>query len=236
METATSACKRPLFRKAPERVPERDFGITGEVEPRQYEEMLRYCRDHGWMPVERVVRAAAQGLALEVGPGPGYLGLEWLQRTNGTRLVGYDISPDMLAIAVSKAKEYGLDRRAEYRLGDVRELPFADGSFDAVFSNDSFHEWAHPLDALGEINRVLKPGGVYHISDLRRDMSLALRVLIWIMCHPKTLRPGWLTSIDASYTRSELKAMLAQTSLAECQVEIDAMRFYIRGRKRGSGA
>lgn len=219
------------FGQARERIPERDYGITGDTEPRDYDEMLRYCRDHGWIPLARIVREIPQGYALECGPGPGYLGLEWLKRTDSTKLVGYDISPDMLAIARKNAKDYGLDGRVEYVKGDVQRLPFEDEFFDAVFSNDSFHEWAHPVDAFNEIRRVLKPGGIYHISDLRRDMSVLLKLLIWVMCHPKSTRPGWLTSIDASYTRADVVAMLSGTALQGWKVETNAMRFIISGRK-----
>lgn len=51
-----------------------------------------------------------QGLALEVGLGPGYLGLEWLKKTEGTRLKALEISPDMITIAERNAKEYGPSR------------------------------------------------------------------------------------------------------------------------------
>ena len=146
-------------------------------------------------------------------------------------MVGYDISDDMLRISRQNAKEYGLVERVEYQKGDVLNIPFADGYFDAVISNDSFHEWAHPLEALNEIYRVLKPGGKYYVSDLRRDMNLFLKGLIWVMCHPKTLRPGWLTSIDASYTLSELKIMLSKTKIQNWQVEQNSMRFFIKGNK-----
>ena len=77
----------------------------------------------------------------------------------------------MIAIAQRNAGEYGLADRVEYVKGDARNMPFEDAYFDAVFSNGSLHEWAHPEDILNEIARVLKPGGRYCISDLRRDMN-----------------------------------------------------------------
>ena len=223
------------FTVARKRIPEREFGITGDVEPRDYDEMLRYCRDHGWIPIDRIVKAIPRGHALECGPGPGYIGLEWLKRTASTQLVGYDISPDMLAIARENARKYGFDGRVQYVEGDVRRLPFADESFDAVFSNDSFHEWSHPVEAFNEIYRVLKPGGIYHVSDLRRDMSVLLKVLIWVICHPKSTRPTWLTSIDASYTCADINTMLARSVLEHWSVNTNAMRFFIVGHKPARG-
>jgi ubiquinone/menaquinone biosynthesis C-methylase UbiE len=220
-----------LFAKARERIPERNYGITGDLEPPAYDKMLRFVRDGGWMPTKHILHDISKGLVLEVGPGPGYLGLEWLKNTSQTRLIGYDISEDMLAIAKRNAENYGLMDRAKYKKGNVREMPFEDGYFDAVFSNDSVHEWADPIDAMNEITRVLKPGGKYFISDLRRDMNLFLKGLIWVMCRPKTMRPGWLTSIDASYTLSDIQVMLSKTKMTGWQVEQDVMRFYIRGGK-----
>jgi hypothetical protein len=80
MEQKTLAkTKAWLFAKARQRIPERDFGITGDIEPPAYDEMLRFVRDGGWMPIKEVLKEISRGSVLEVGPGPGYLGLEWLK-------------------------------------------------------------------------------------------------------------------------------------------------------------
>jgi len=224
--------KKWLLAKAKDRIPERDFGITGDLEPPAYDEMLRFVRDGGWMPTKHILKDIQHGSVLEVGPGPGYLGLEWLKATSGTCLVGYDISEDMLAIAGRNATEYSLASRVRYTRGDVRKMPFADSTFDAVFSNDSLHEWAYPEAALSEIWRVLKPGGRLHVSDLRRDMGIPLKVLIWVLCKPKSMRSGWITSIDASYTQREMRRMIGSSHIEDGVVDQDAMRFYVRARKR----
>jgi ubiquinone/menaquinone biosynthesis C-methylase UbiE len=110
-------------------------------------------------------------LALEIGPGPGYLGLEWLKKTEGTRLKGLEISPDMIAIAERNAAEYGLQDRVTYVKGDGQQMSFEDNTFDAVFTNGSLHEWSQPNEVFDEVYRVLKPTGRYLISDLRREMN-----------------------------------------------------------------
>ena len=56
--------------------------------------------------------------------GPGYLGLEWLKQTQGMRLKGLDISPDMIALAERNAREYGLPDRVEYVCGKGSTMPF----------------------------------------------------------------------------------------------------------------
>lgn len=225
------ADKRRIFETARERIPERDCGIVGDFEPPAYNEMQRYCRDRGWMPIKHILEFVQHGSVMEIGPGPGYLGLEWLKNTQDTRLTGCEISEDMLEISRRNSKEYGLENRAVYIKGDVHNIPVSDGSFDAIISNDSFHEWVDPVKALNESYRVLKPGGKLIISDLRRDMNPLLKGLIWVMCRPKALRPGWLTSIDASYTLTDLENILSKSDIRSWKVSLKAMRFFIRGSK-----
>jgi len=58
------------------RVIETDQGITGEFDTRAYDEMMRRMRDKGWLETDFIIESGiSRGLALEVGPGPGYLGL-----------------------------------------------------------------------------------------------------------------------------------------------------------------
>ena len=50
-------------------------------------------------------------------------------------------------------------------------MPFDDSSFDAVISNGSLHEWEDSKRVFNEIYRVLRQGGRYCITDLRRDVG-----------------------------------------------------------------
>jgi len=212
------------------RIPETDHGIVGEVTVAQYDLMQRTLRDRGWIETGALLASGiTAGHALEIGHGPGYLGLEWLRRTQGTRLTGFDISPDMHALVRKNAREYGLPDRTEYHLGNCDQLPFADGTFDAVFTNGSLHEWANPLSAFDEIARVIKPGGRYFISDLRRDMNAFLRVFLWAGTRPASIRPGLKTSIDAAYTPAELRDMLVHTRLRDASVNANGIGVSISG-------
>jgi ubiquinone/menaquinone biosynthesis C-methylase UbiE len=196
------------------RISETDSGITGEFNTQMYDSMMRNMRDKGWIETNLILKKGiSSGLALEIGPGPGYLGLEWLKKTEGTRLKGLEISSDMIVLAKNNAAEYGLSERVEYYQGDAKKMPFEDGHFDAVFTNGSLHEWSHPEMICNEIARVLKTGGRYLISDLRRDMIAPVRWFLWLTVKPREMRPGLTTSINASYTLPEIKAILARTEL-----------------------
>jgi ubiquinone/menaquinone biosynthesis C-methylase UbiE len=217
---------------AKRRIIETDQGITGEFNTCAYDEMMRRMRDRGWMETGLIIKEGiTSGLALEVGPGPGYLGLEWLKKTTGTRLNGLDISEDMLALARKNTAEYGLSNRVEYIAGDARKMPFEDRHFDAVFTNGSLHEWAHPEEILNEIYRVLKPGGKYVISDLRRDMIAPIKWFLWVMTSQKEMRRGLITSINAAYTLPEIGAMLNRTKLSGWQVNKNPLGIVISGKK-----
>jgi SAM-dependent methyltransferase len=86
---------------------------------------------------------------LDLGCGDGQLTLR--VAATGASVVGVDNSPAMVAAARGR----GVAAEA----GNAEALPFADESFDAVFSNAALH-WVRDQDAMmGQVHRVLKPGG-----------------------------------------------------------------------------
>jgi len=214
------------------RVIETGDGIEGAVTVSIYNEFQRHMRDRGWIETQALIKAGmTQGRALEIGPGPGYLGLEWLKATEGTSLVGVEISADMIEVARRNAKDYGLAERVEYvqRSGD--HLPFPDASLDAAFTAGSLHEWENPGGTLLEMWRVLRPGGHLFLSDLRRDMLLPLQWFLWLSCRPRALRPGLRTSLGASYTPAELRDIVRGIGLESCRISPNPLGFAITGRR-----
>jgi len=91
-------------------------------------------RDKGWSNVDNILKAGiTQGNVLEIGPGPGYVGLEWLRQSSDSRLTGCEISPEMIKLAEKNASDYGFESRAKYVQGNSMQMPFPDNSYDAVF-------------------------------------------------------------------------------------------------------
>lgn len=214
------------------RIPETDSGITGEFNVQSYDLMQRSLRDKGWIETNLVVQEGiASGTALEIGPGPGYLGLEWLKKTEGTHLKGLEISEDMIAVTRKNAVEYGITDRTEYVKGDAQKMPFEDNYFDAVFTNGSLHEWAHPEDIFNEIARVLKPGGRYFISDMKRDMNILAKWFLLLFCQPKNMRHGLISSINSSYTFPEIQNIVSKTKLQGGHTTKTFLGILITGQK-----
>lgn len=217
------------------RVPETDEGIQGKFDVSIYDNFMRKMRDRGWMETNDILRAGiTSGLSLELGPGPGYLGLEWLKKTTGTYLKGLDISQNMVELATRNSKDYGFTDRVEYIIGDACEMPFEDAYFDAAFSTGSLHEWARPVEIINEISRVLKPGGRYCIVDMKRNMNPFVRSFLWTMAGPRQIRPYLISSINAAYTRDELAELLSGTKLTGWRVAENPFGLVVSGVKAAS--
>lgn len=104
---------------------------------------------------------------LEIGSGPGELALEVARRSPGAEVVGVDLAAAMVERAIVRAGGEQLSDRVHFQLADAASLSFADASFDIVVSTLSLHHWSEPAAVFGEIARVLRPGGVVLIYDLR---------------------------------------------------------------------
>lgn len=214
------------------RVVETNEGIQGELDVQIFNKMQRRHRDKGWLETGALIKNGIDhGLALEIGPGPGYLGLEWLKNTTDTELRGQEISKNMIKVAEANAKEYGLQKRAKYVIGDAQKLEFDDNTFDAVFSTGSLHEWANAEKVFNEIHRVLKPGGRYFIGDLRRNISAITKQFLYKNAEPKEILPGFKTSLNAAYTPKEAEELIGRTKLRNGKVTKDFMGIKIAGKK-----
>jgi ubiquinone/menaquinone biosynthesis C-methylase UbiE len=221
------------------RTPQTDLKERRGFFARIYDDMTHVMLNEGWLKAQYlapIIRSGIiSGLVLEVGSGPGYLGLEWLKSTEGTTLKCLDIDDSMIATARKHANQYGLSDRVEYVKADASQMPFEDEHFDAVFSNCSLHEWAHPEPILNEISRVLRSGGRYCIVDLRRDMRPRVKRFLWAQTRPVEMRPTCLSAIEASYTVSEIRAMLARTRLPNWDIAENFWGFTVSGQKPARG-
>jgi SAM-dependent methyltransferase len=103
--------------------------------------------------------AYARGsLVLEAGCGVGAQTVTLAQRSPDARFVSVDVSADSIAEAKRRADRAGLTN-VEFRQADLFALPFTIESFDHVFICFVLEHLSRPIEALGSLKRLLRPGG-----------------------------------------------------------------------------
>jgi ubiquinone/menaquinone biosynthesis C-methylase UbiE len=105
---------------------------------------------------------------LEVAPGPGYLAIE-LSRIDTLLVTGLDISKSFVQIARANAEAENAE--VDFREGNAAAMPFDDNVFDRIVCRAAFKNFTEPVRALQEMRRVLRPGGIAVVADLRSDTS-----------------------------------------------------------------
>ncbi len=120
---------------------------------------LRYIQRkvfHSWEIKE-------DSLVLDVGCGTGYMLLLLSKKITTGRIVGVDLSSAMIAQAIQKINNYP---NIELRQAEVEKIPYANNSFNYIFSTEAFHHFPEPEKALQEMKRVLKEEGKIIIADI----------------------------------------------------------------------
>jgi ubiquinone/menaquinone biosynthesis C-methylase UbiE len=168
-------CRQPGFAWiSMRRAAEQSGGGSTERYAFGYEEGVQtYLQLH---TVERCAEFLRPHLApgmslLDAGCGPGTITVGLAEIIAPGRLVAVDVGADEVATASAALSAAGHDN-AHVEVADVQELPFEDGTFDAVFSHAVIDYLVDPLVALREFRRVLRPGGVIGVRSVNNDLSV----------------------------------------------------------------
>jgi ubiquinone/menaquinone biosynthesis C-methylase UbiE len=102
---------------------------------------------------------------LDVGSGVGGPS-RYVAATYDCRVVGIDLTEAFCRAAGLLSERVGLGDRVEYRPGDALAMPFADGAFDAAYTQHVAMNIADKARLYAEVSRVLKPGAPFGIYDL----------------------------------------------------------------------
>ncbi len=154
------------------------MGESKRVDDMNYFELLAWLgigSSHpGGFPATKQNLAAMQvtaaELVLDAGCGSGLTACH-LAKTNGCKIIGVDISPEMIEKASLRADKEGVSHLVEFRVADVNNLPFKDNSFDLVMA-ESITVFLDKVKVYKEFYRVLKPEG--RLADLEMALQVEL--------------------------------------------------------------
>lgn len=171
---------------------------------------------------------------LEVAPGPGHLAIE-IARLARFQVTGLDISRTMVGIARENATAAGVT--VDFRHGDATEMPFADGSFDLIVCQAAFKNFRRPVNALNEMHRVLRPGGLAVIQDLRKEASSSD-----IEREVKSQKLGRVSGFitrrilarlrNRAYSAAQFERLVAESSFRTSEIKTDGIGLEIRLKKK----
>src|SRR5687768_12782519 len=140
-----------------------------EFQPFPMLERRNWFQEHVEVPVMiKLLGLPSRAHILEVGCGCGIALLAFARTLSPQRLVGLDIDPNLLHMARTRLSHTGTD----LILGDVRDMAFDDVEFDVVIDFGTCYHISRPEDAVAEIARVLRPGGMF-VTETRVNQLFA---------------------------------------------------------------
>jgi len=141
-----------------------------------YDRQMRFFDRYLFGDTRTWVCQQASGDVLEVAVGTG---LNLGSYPDDIRLTGVDFSPAMLERARDRALKLG--RPVDLREGDAHALEFPDGSFDTVVCTFSLCGIPDERQAVAEMRRVLRPGGLLLLADHVAGSAWPVRAVQWLL-------------------------------------------------------
>lgn len=125
------------------------------------------------LELAKAARLDSSRHVLDVGSGIGGTS-RCLAREFGCRVTGIDLTEEYCRTAAMLSARIGLEHLVDYRQGDATNLPFADASFDVVWTEHAAMNIPDKLRLYREMHRVLEPGGTLAIHDVLAGPSGAV--------------------------------------------------------------
>lgn len=163
---------------------------------------------------------------LEIGVGMGTDHVEWA-KASPKSLTGIDLTPRGVEHTKTRLGLYGLSSNVQ--VGDAENLPFADNSFDIVYSFGVLHHSPDTARALQEVRRVLRPGGTAKI--MIYNLHALTGYILWVR-HAllkgkpfRTLYDVYFHHLESPgtkcYTPAQAKALFQGYSKVDIQVQMN---------------
>jgi SAM-dependent methyltransferase len=161
---------------------------------------------------------------LDLGSGAGmdaFLAARQVGETG--RVIGVDMTDAMLEKARENARKVGLEKRVEFRKGQIEALPVEDESIDVILSNCVINLSPEKERVYAEAYRVLRPGGRLMVSDVVLERPLPQQVLDSIEAYVgcvggASLRPVYLETIRKAGFR-EVRVEREASFAGSCSTE-----------------
>lgn len=113
---------------------------------------------------------------LDVASGTGDFAIA-ASKLKPRKIVGFDLSEQMLNVGRTKVKQLGLDGLIEFRKGDSEDMPFSDEQFDAIIVAFGVRNFENLEEGLKEFRRVLKNDGVVLILEFSKPKYFPMKQL-----------------------------------------------------------
>ena len=181
--------------------------------------------------VESLAPMESGSTIVDLGTGPGILSIELHKLLPQAKIIGIDLSSDMLEIARKNADEAGMSN-FETRLGKAEKISIESNSVNLVVTQSSFHEWEDQRKGLSEIFRILKPGGSLILKDYNQG---------WLSGWRRGLFKFLLTMVGESYkdhvemfkfTFDQVADLLKEAGFDEINGKARGLQFFVRALKR----
>ncbi|MBO5655481.1 MAG: bifunctional demethylmenaquinone methyltransferase/2-methoxy-6-polyprenyl-1,4-benzoquinol methylase UbiE [Rikenellaceae bacterium] len=152
----------------------------------------------------RMVRRLSQHAperVLDVATGTADVAINVARKCNGCKVVGLDLSEEMVRYATRKVEQKGLAEQISLVVGDAEQLPFEGGEFDAVTASFGVRNFGDLPQGLSEMCRVLKAGGKCFIMEFSRpdDVPLFASMYRFYFHHILPVVGGWISRDRQAY-------------------------------------
>nr|XP_043627933.1 uncharacterized methyltransferase At2g41040, chloroplastic isoform X1 [Erigeron canadensis] len=135
--------------------------------------------DEEFKMAQEYFKPAEGGTLVDVSCGSGLFSRKFAKSGTYSKVVALDFSENMLRQTYDfiKADDAILGSNLALVRADVSRLPFSSGSVDAVHAGAALHCWPSPSNAIAEINRILRSGGVFVGTTFLRSTSSTPAIL-----------------------------------------------------------
>lgn len=119
-------------------------------------------------------------LVLDMGCANGFASFRQLEEKKPSKIFGVDYSENMIKYADLVRKDYPAKEKIEFQVGDIRDIPFGDNTFDVVYTTRviiNLPNWEEQKQAIDECVRVTKPGGTIVFSEAFYEPLMLLNSL-----------------------------------------------------------